>query len=200
MTTLNALDVITKWVQTNICDKLKFKVPDDKVMDAGYQYQTATPTAFSMFIPAKDRMTPPAPPQFPCCCVQILLGEDQPARSSRKLDIRLNFATWSPGDHGRDYFMPREDGSYTQSDAKTFTKNENGWREAWTFLDTALAKLESTDTIDGIRIMQEEGIKYGPFVDEQKAVANFWPYWCTWAEFSVDLGLDRHNTQHDDLL
>lgn len=200
MTVLNAMDVITAWVQKHICDGLKFKVPDDKVMDAGYKYQTATPVTYSMFIPAKDRMKRPELPQFPCACVQIVMGEDQPKNSSRKLDVRLVLATWSPGDHGKDYFVPQEDGSYKQSDKATFSKNEEGWREAWSFMETALAALESTDTIDGIRIVHEDGFKYGPFLDEQKSVANLWPYWFSYIDFRLELGLNRHNTDYDGLL
>lgn len=199
MTLTKALDTITEWVQQNICDGLSFKVPDDKVMDDGYEYREATPTAFSMFIPAKDRMAPPAPPQFPCCCVQILAGEDKPLESSRLLDVRLCFATWSPGHHGKDDYIAGEDGSFTRSDASTYAKNEEGWRDSWNFLDTALAKLESNDTIDGIRIASENGFRYGPFVDEQKAVADLWPYWFTWLEFRADLGVVR-KSPHDELL
>ena len=199
MTLLQTLDTITAWVQHNICDGLALKVPDDKVMDAGYNYQTAAPTAFAMFIPAKDRMTPPAPVQFPSCCIQIIAGEDRPQQSSRTLDVRLCFATWSPGHYGKDDFIPAEGGDFTRSDAATFSKNEEGWRDAWGFLDKALAALESNDTIDGIRIASEDGFKYGPFVDEQKAIADLWPYWFTWLEFRVDLGLVRNNS-HDDLL
>ena len=197
MTLLNTLDTITAWVQQHICDGLAFKVPDDKVMDAGYAYKTATPTAFSMFIPAKDRMKPPDPVQFPSCCIQIITGEDR--QDSRRLDVRLSFATWSPGHHGKDDYIPAKDGGFQRSDATTFEKNEDGWRDAWSFLDKALVELESNDTIDGIRIASEEGFKYGPFVDEQKAIADLWPYWFTWLEFHVDLGIVRNNP-HDDLL
>lgn len=201
MTITSIVENVTSWAQEAICNQLKLKAAPDtgEAMDEGYEHKLVTPTAFPMFIPTADRKPPGCPATIPSCCVQLLEGEDTPTRHSRAIKLRLCVATWSPGEHGRDNFIPEGDGSFKQSDADTFAKSEDGWKDAWNFTDTAIAALEKAGTINGLRVATELGIKFGPFT-EQNVVPNLWPFWYAWIEFWIDGAISRSPSEYETLL
>lgn len=201
MTITAILETVTSWVQDNVCNQLKLKAAPDngEAVDEGYQHKLVTPTAFPLFIPTADRKPPACPATIPCCCVQILEGEDAPQKHSRAIKLRLCVATWSPGEHGRDNYLPDGSGGYYQSDATTFRKSEDGWRDAWNFADVAVAAIERAGTIGGLRAATELGIKFGPFT-EQNAVPNLWPFWYAWVEFWIDSTISRTPSEYEEHL
>nr|DAW25123.1 MAG TPA: hypothetical protein [Caudoviricetes sp.] len=184
---------------------VQLKLPDDSATDASYPYKLVNPTAFSLFVPSKDRLPPKVPAPIPSVCVQIVDGTDSLTMSSRSIKIRLCFSAWDPGYHGRDIFKPKNDGSgaYVQwqneEAAAFFEKNGEGWRDAWNFVDTALRMIENAEYIGPLRVMKEDGITFGP-VSEQDAVPDFYPYWFAWVEFAVEEILTRTPKDYQHLL
>jgi hypothetical protein len=195
-----AIDKIAEWVQKHICDGYKMKTPPDydtEPVDGKYDYKLITPTAFPMFRPTKDRLPPKVAAPVPSVCVQFIDGRDSQLSDSGSIRVRLVFATWSPGTHGRDYFIPKKDGSggYTQWDdeeARAFYRRDaEGWREAWNLVDTARRELENVEYIsEGLRVLHTDGITFGP-VAEQDTIIDLYPYWYAWIEFGVRYGLTR---------
>lgn len=203
MSIVHNLDVITKWAHDNICNKVKLKLPDDNAVDASYDYKLVTPAAFSLLLPSKDRMPPDVEAPIPSLCVQMTEGTD--LKNSGTMKLRFGFSAWSPGIHGKDMFIPKEatPGIYEQWDtdeARAHFRDDNrGWRDIWNFVDVALRELESTETIDCLRIVKEDGISFGPFA-EKEVVPDFYPYWFAWVSFTVSYGITRNNPQVDKFL
>lgn len=203
MSIVNSIETVREWLDANVCPRVELKLPDDNATDASYSYKLVNPTAFSLFVPSKDRLPPRVPAPIPSVCVQIVEGTDNLTMSSRGIKIRLCFAAWDPGYHGRDFYIPKNDGSgeYIQQQNEEaeafFQKNGEGWRDAWNFVDAALRMIENAEYIGSLRVMKEDGITFGP-VSEQDAVPDFYPYWFAWVEFSVEEILARtpKNYQH----
>ena len=199
MTIVAIVDGIVKWAQEAICDKVSLKVPDDDVNDNNYPGERITPSAFPLFVPAKDRLPPKVAAPIPSICVQIKEGKDTPVDGKRVLKMRLNLATWNPGEHGTEIVTPQEtDGVMfgkvyrRHSDpeaAASYTRNMDGWRDLWNFADVALHELEGTEYIAGLRLVKEgEGITFGPFTEEG-AIWDYYPYWFLWIDFALECGV-----------
>jgi hypothetical protein len=178
-------------------------IDDTKAVDGGYSYNLTTPTAFALYRPTKERLPPNIPAPIPSVCIQLLDGKDEQQKASGRLRIRLVFATWSPGLHGRDIFNPifdeyenHQQGSYTQwsgEEAQSYYRRDSeGWRDAWNLVDTARRELENAEYIsDNLQIAHAEGITFGP-VAEQETIIDLYPYWYDWIDFSVEYGLTRN--------
>ena len=205
MSIVNSIETVREWLDSTVCPMVQLKLPDDSATDASYPYKLVNPTAFSLFVPSKDRLPPKVPAPIPSVCVQIVEGTDSLTMSSRSIKIRLCFSAWDPGYHGRDIFNPKNDGSgaYVQwqieEAAAFFEKNGEGWRDAWNFVDTALRMIENAEYIGPLRVMKEDGITFGP-VSEQDAVPDFYPYWFAWVEFSAEEPLTRTPKDYQHLL
>ena len=105
------------------------------------------------------------------------------ASCNRAVDVEFCFSTWDTGLHGKD----------------TFTRNGDGWRDAWNFLDIALRAIESVDFIGGYTIDRSVPIKYGPLT-EQDSIPDLYPTWFAWLSFRVTCPLVRNNQEHNNLL
>ena len=46
MAIVDDLTKIRDWLQTEVCDKVKFKLPDEQNADGGYSYELVKPSAF----------------------------------------------------------------------------------------------------------------------------------------------------------
>ena len=136
-------------------------------------------------------MPPKVSAPIPSVCVQLVQGEDNLTQSSRSIKIRLCFSAWDPGYHRSDIFAPKVDGSGTyiqkhnEEATVFFEKNGEGWRDAWNFVDVALRKIESAESIGGLRVVKEDKIKFGLFT-EQDSIPDFYPYWFAWIELEVE--------------
>ncbi|MDR1299282.1 MAG: hypothetical protein LBJ84_03410 [Oscillospiraceae bacterium] len=204
-----AMDEIAAWVQGRVCDGYKMKAPpphDASPVDGKYEYELLTPTAFPMFRPTRDRLPPSVAAPVPSVCVQFVEGKDEQFSASGSMRVRLVFATWSPGLHGRDVFRPKDGGGgvYAQwggEEARAFYRRDaEGWREAWNLVDTARREIESVEHIGGgLRVIHADGIAFGP-VAEQETIIDFYPYWYAWVEFGVGFGLQRHRRELSDFL
>lgn len=199
MTLVNTIEAITEWCQTAICDGLKLKLPDDDLNDGEFPGETVTPTAFPLYVPAKDRLPPKAKAPIPSICVQLKEGQDLLKDGRRELKIRLSLAAWNPGLHGSEIKEPAPHDtalggvsyhSVTDEEAvMRYNRNMDGWRDIWNFTDKALRALEGTEYIAGLRLIKEgDGIKYGHFT-EDGAIWDYYPYWFMWLDFTLECGV-----------
>lgn len=200
MSIVHMMNEITEWIQKNICNGVKLKLPDDGRNDAGYNsgYELVTPAAWPMYMPTKDRLPPNAPAPIPSICVQMLDGEDGVIDGRGNMNLRLMFSAWDPGLHGQDIFTPVKDDAmafqqWNTEEAMAFYQRRNdGWQDAWNFVDTARRVLINNNYIAGYRIAKEEGLKYG-VPQEQDAVADYYPYWFAWLTVSIQYGVTSTN-------
>ena len=204
MPIVDSIEVVREWLDANVCPLVMLKLPDDSATDASYPYKLVNPAAFSLFVPSKDRMPPNVAAPIPSVCVQLISGEDDLIARTRGIKLRLFFAAWDPGYHGPDIFTPLADGSgtyqqYNEQASALFTKNGEGWRDVWSFVDTTLRTVENAEYMGDLRVIKEQGITFGP-VSEQDAVPDFYPYWFAWAEFSVEEALTRNPKSYQHLL
>ena len=208
MSVVHIIDTVTEWVRENVCSEIQLKVPpaDERApTDAGYSYELATPAAFSMFVPAKDKLPPSILSPVPSVCVRFMEGAENLAGSSGSIGIQLCFSTWDPGIHGKDVFIPTDGkpGAFqrmsNEEAAEYFQRNGDGWRDAWNFVDIALRKLGNTLALNGIVIDRTTPIKFGPLT-EQEAIIDYYPMWFAWVSFSVEYPLRRHVAELDKFL
>lgn len=205
-TLTNIIDRVTAWADENICQKVKLKAPPDD-LDApdgqGYEYKLVTPAAFSLFIPSKEKLPPKVHVPFPSLCVRVVGGED--GRQFGNVNIELWFATWNPGTHGKDILKPVDGVPMTYeawegSEAEAyFKRNTEGWRDLWNWIDTALRELESTDSIDGMKINREVPFRYSPAKDED-GISDFYPFWFGYISFTITRPIVRNIKAYDQYL
>jgi hypothetical protein len=196
---VNTLDKVAKWAQANICKDVKLKLPDDDKNDGTYNVKLVNPEAFVLYVPTKDRMPPQIAAPIPSLCVQLIEGTDDMIKSISRLKMRFSLSAWNPGMHKEgELFLPQRDEAgnliytvWTGSDIKEkFQRNSEGWRDVWTFADVAIRKLENAEFIEGLRLVKEDGVIYGPY-QEEGAFTDFYPYWFAWVSFTIEYGLSR---------
>lgn len=194
MSIVHAIDTLTEWAKHNICDHIKLKMPPANLEanDDGYIYKTVKPTAFPMYVPTAEKLPPSIHSEFPSLCVRFVKGADSLASKERGLDVQMCFSAWDPGLHGPDVFQPNEDMSFKRhgTDNAQFTRNGDGWRDVWNFVDIALRALESTTNIGGYTIDPQTPIEFGPLT-EQEAIPDFYPLWFAWISFRLNYPLRR---------
>lgn len=197
MAIVDDLNRIKDWMQANVCDRVKYKLPADNVNADGYSYELVTPTAFVLFTPTKDMLPPSIKAPVPSLCIRIEGGEHRPAESLHELRLVIHFCVWNPGTHGADVFLPvGESGwsGYNQAASAEFQRNAEGWQDVYSFIDVALRAIESADYIDGLRVKVEDGIKYGL---EDYELDDYYPIWPAWIRFTVQSGNVRNKTIED---
>jgi len=194
MTIVQIIDKITAWAEANICQQIKLKLPDDSAADSSFEYAETTPAAFALFVPTKEKLPPSVAAPIPSLCVQFTEGTDRLVESKGTMKIRLSLSAWNPGTHGPEIFNPNGDGSYSRYNTPEaraiFTRHGEGWRDVWNFVDAALLAIEKTEYIEGLRVVKEDGIGFGPFM-EQDAISDWYPYWFAWITFTVERGIAR---------
>lgn len=204
MTVVGILDTLTDWVRENICTKIRFKVPPDTpdgADDAGYEYKRTNPAAFTLYVPAKDKLPPSIISPVPSVCVRLSEGSDdlagRQATAIRSVDVELYFSTWSPGTYGEDIVLPNKDDALKPSKwsgeeaNQYFRKNAEGWRDAWNAVDIALREIEQVISISGLQVDRSTPVRFGP-VKEQDSIPSFYPFWFAWVSFSVTCPVVRN--------
>ena len=193
MTITETLDTLQNWFDEHISQKVTLKLPTDAQITG--EAKLVHPATFALYVPAKDRIPPNVPAPIPSLCIQLMEGEDRTFDHKRKLNIRICLSAWNPGEQTGVTFYPQNSETdyfhkkYTQGDKEpTYTRNLDGWRDVWNFVDFCLATLHKTDIIEGFRIIKEDGIKYGPFT-EDGAIWDYYPYWHSWITFTLEGGL-----------
>lgn len=179
------IENLTKWVQDNICSQVELLRPDDNQMGSGYRVQYVNPTAFSLYIPAKDCLPPDVETKIPAVCIQLTDGNDDLTINEETLRIRLAFATWNPGKY--------EEVEYTDSEGKKAKKkvlktNADGWKDVWNFLQKAKRIIQKQMYIEGMKVDRKEPMKFGFFTADDTMV-NAYPEWYAWMSFSVKYGM-----------
>lgn len=198
MSVVNMIDRVTKWAWDEICSKIKLKLPpsDDKAPVAvGVDYKLVTPAAFSMYVPTKEKLPPNVISPIPSLCVRCVDGAEDLASNSGIINLQFCFSTWDTGLHGSDVLIPDaalNAHKWTGPEASDyFSRNNDGWRDAWNWVDIALRELESVTNIDGLLIDRSTPIKYGPLT-EQEAIPDYYPFWFAWVSFSLAYPLMRN--------
>lgn len=198
MSVVKIIDDVTEWAQSEICNRVKLKEPppnDAAAVDQGYQYKTVTPQAFSLFVPAKDKLPPGIVSPVPSLCVRVVEGQDTLDGRGGSIVLQFVFSTWDVGTHGLDLFDRQKDGSYKrwsgQEAADYFCANADGWRDAWNFVDTALRELESHTDVAGYELDRQSPIEYGPLAD-QDGIPDYFPFWFCWVQFTLKYTLIRN--------
>ena len=193
MTNTEIIESLSKCVDENICSKVTLKTPTDSSVGAQVQY--VKPAAFALFVPAKDRIPPNVAAPIPSICVQVMEAKDRMTEHRRNMKIRLAVACWNPGTQSGEIFVPHaaEDApfgvAFTQGAAEqSYTRNLDGWKDLWNFMDVALREIEGTEFFAGVRLIKEQDIEYGPFV-EDGAIWDYYPYWNGWISFNIEAGL-----------
>lgn len=202
MSIVSSVEEIRAWAQEKICSQVKLKVPSGKKKDdATYPYKLVEPAAFSLFVPAQERLPPNVEAPIPSLCVRVIEGTDTLPSCERVLQMQFWLSAWNPGNHSKDIFVPDEShpGYYHLLDDPDYFKlTGDGWQDIWNFLDVALRELESTTHISGLPLVHKGGIKFGPFTDRE-SIPDYYPFWFAWIEFQVAEPLLRKNNLYDDL-
>jgi hypothetical protein len=180
------LDDVTEWAKQNICSKIELKVPpkNGEPNDFEYEYQLAQPVAFTMYVPAEDKLPKNIPSAFPSLCVRFMKGEDDLTTMKGRLGIQLLLSAWTPGTYREDYISK-------QPAEKQLERNGGGWRDIWNFTDIAVRAVESTTSIAGYKIDRSVPVEFGPLT-EQEAIPDYYPFWFTWVTFQLTYPLMRN--------
>lgn len=198
MSVVHVIDTVTEWARQNVCEHILLKVPpkNEEAVDAEYHYETAKPAAFPMYTPTSEKLPPRIHSPYPSLCVRFLKGADAISSREGYVDVQIWFSVWNPGTHGRDIFHPNGDGSFIRQsgDIIEYTRDADGWRDAWNFVDIALRAVESTVHIGDYDIDQSVPVEFGPAA-EQEAISDLYPYWFAWISFRVKYPLWR-NIEH----
>lgn len=198
MSVVGILDDVRSWVEENICSQIQLKVPpsDTEPNDQDYDHTLATPVAFAMYVPTKDKLPPPVKSVYPSVCVRFVDGTEDMAAKNGSIGVQLCFSAWNPGIHGTDVLKPQKDGSFrlwTGPEARDyFQRYGEGWRDVWNFVDIALRAVESTTTVGGHALDISVPVKFGPLT-EQEAIPDFYPFWYAWVSFQLKYPLMRNN-------
>lgn len=198
MAVVKILDDVTAWAQEVICNKVKLKAPPDDDADAvdkEYTYTLVTPTAFTLFVPTKDKMPPDVVAPIPSLCVRFIEGTENLDGTDGSIAIQFAFSTWDVGLHGKDLFKMQEDGTFQRmSDEQAkdyFQRSYEGWRDAWNFVDVALREIKNRTIIAGYQLDPLSPIEYGPLAD-QEAIPDYYPYWFCWVNFRLKYPVNRN--------
>ena len=196
MSIVKILDDVTEWARQNICSKIALKVPPKGLEpnDHDYEYKTANPVAFTMYVPTEDKLPKDIPSAFPSLCVRFLEATDDLATMTGTMGVQFLLSAWNPGHHSADTLVVQSDPLQWQAhpDEKVkFQRNGHGWRDIWNFTDITVQAIESVTNISGYQIDRSVPVKFGPLT-EQEAVSDFYPFWFTWVTFQLTYPLQRN--------
>lgn len=204
MTNTEIIEGLRDWVDETICGKALLKAPEDSSVGAGVRL--VKPAAFALFVPAKDRIPPGVAAPIPSVCVQVMEARDRLAEHRRVMKIRLAVACWNPGRQSGEIFVPHDDETapfdraYSRGEsAESYARSLDGWRDLWNFMDVALREIENAEFFAGVRLLAEQDIEYGPFIEEG-AIWDYYPYWNSWISFQIEAGLVNNRKTYKDLL
>ena len=210
MTIVQCIDKVTDWLNKSVCPLIKLKLPDDSQNGVQYKVEAVNPTAFAMYQPGKDKLPPGVIAPFPSVVVQLLEGSDDMAASNRRLKLQLSFTAWNPGKHAGELTRAIQTTTASGSDdldvrfsgvaaEQSFTRDAEGWKDVWNFVDRALREIENAEYLNGIRVMKELPITYGQFQQDGQ-ISDLYPYWGAWVIFTIESGFARTGTAYSEFL
>ena len=210
MNIVQSIENVTDWLNEAVCPHITLKLPDDNQNGKEYKAKAVNPTAFAMYQPGKDKLPPGVIAPFPSVVVQLLEGSDNITAKNGRMKLQLSFTAWNPGNHAGE--LTRVIGSTVatgdedisvQFDGvasdKSFTRDAEGWKDVWNFVDLALRKIENAEYMNGLRVVKELGITYGQFQQEGQ-ISDLYPYWGAWAIFTIERGLTRTGASYSEFL
>lgn len=179
MNIVKIVEDTTKFVQEKICDDITFYKPSDDAMGKTWTPGRVKPIAFPMFTPPKD-MTLNGMTEFPSVCVQLMPSGANQITREQDISIRLIFGVWYPGPFSEKI----EEG---EEKVDSFTRNADGWKETFRFLDHAKDVIESNSLIGDFVIDKNIPLEFGPWMEDDTLV-NSYPYFFSWLRFSIKSG------------
>ena len=210
MTIAQCIEMVTNWLNEAVCPKIKLKLPDDNQNGKEYKVKAVSPTAFAMYQPGKDKLPPGVIAPFPSVVVQLLEGSDNMTESNGRMKLQLSFTAWNPGNHAGELTRATKTTTASGSDdlvvqfgsvdsEQTFTRDAEGWKDVWNFVDRALREIENAEYMNGLRVVKELPITYGQFQQEGQ-ISDLYPYWGAWAIFTIERGLARTGASYSKFL
>ena len=210
MTIAQCIEKVTDWLNESVCPKIKLKLPDDNQNGVQYKVEAVNPTAFAMYQPGKDKLPPGVIAPFPSVVVQLLEGSDDMTAKNGRMKLQLSFTAWNPGNHAGELTRATKTTTASGSDdldvelggvasEQSFTRNAEGWKDVWNFVDRALREIENAEYLNGLRVVKELPITYGQFQQEGQ-ISDLYPYWGAWAIITIERGLARTGAAYSDLL
>ena len=200
MTITQCIENVTDWLNEAVCPKIKLKLPDDNQNGKSYKVETVNPTAFAMYQPGKDKLPPGVIAPFPSVVVQLLEGSDDVTTCNGRMKLQLSFTAWNPGKHAGE--LTRVIGTTNEaidSSDQSFTRDAEGWKDVWNFVDRALREIENAEYMNGIRVVKELPITYGQFQQEGQ-ISDLYPYVGAWAIFTIERGIARSGASYSEYL
>ena len=210
MTIAQCIEKVTDWLNESVCPKIKLKLPDDNQNGKEYKVKAVSPTAFAMYQPGKDKLPPGVIAPFPSVVVQLLEGSDNMTESNGRMKLQLSFTAWNPGNHAGELTRATKTTTASGSDdlvvqfgsvdsEQTFTRDAEGWKDVWNFVDRALREIENAEYLNGLRVVKELPITYGQFQQEGQ-ISDLYPYWGAWAIINIERGLARTGAAYSEYL
>lgn len=178
MAIITILDELKSWLEKEVCCNYSFKKEPDleTANDEGYPYELVQPQAFIMYVPAGSKT--------PSVTIQIPNAEVGRFEKNGTANVRLLFATWDTGKHTRD----------------AFEINQEGWHDVFNFVNGTLRRLRDTTLLgDHIRLKHENKIQFGQ-MSEKETMPNYYPFWCSWIEFTIEYGFNSTDSDLQDII
>lgn len=204
MSNVKLMEDMCRWMQSDICSKLEYLVPDDDANDGEYQVQFAHPAVYPYFVPSREMGIDSQ--GVPSVCIQFTETEESfngASTGTKTIKVRFVLTVWNPGDQV--VFEPHEDLSqlgnvaYT-ADTEGYVRNLDGWKDLVNFQDTILRKLKAEEFVTGMRV-DMSSIKYGMYKDEEDSIYVLYPYWTGYIDFTATMGATRLvPTKYEDIL
>ena len=210
MTIAQCIENVTDWLNESVCPKIKLKLPDDNQNGKEYKVKAVNPTAFAMYQPGKDKLPPGVIAPFPSVVVQLLEGSDNMTANNGRMKLQLSFTAWNPGNHAGELTRATKTTTASGSEdlgvqlggvasEQSFTRDAEGWKDVWNFVDRALREIENAEYLNGLRVVKELPITYGQFQQEGQ-ISDLYPYWGAWAIFTIERGLARTGASYSEFL
>lgn len=194
MTMVDTIDGIRKWLEEKVCPQLTFKQapPIDRPDGKYYKPKKVHPKAWAIYYPSGE-VAKFLDYDCPCAVVQPKNFDFSQKKGITKLELRIAFMTWSPGEHFEDVYDPEEDpetpvfnthiGRYVQrtklnavdTDENGFVPDDDGWRDALIFADTTMQEIASADNIAGYILDTDSPVSCTPY-SEESVSQYLWPY------------------------
>lgn len=197
MTIVHTVDRIAHWLEREICKGWDLKRSPLGPDTQDYEYELVEPCVYPFYDPvyASDKV-PNVKALAPSILVQVDKGADDIYGQKRTYNVRLSFNIYDSGIHGEDWLYPYCDVEthevrYRRGDHGSFEVQFDGWRDLWNIVDRSMRILETHEAIDGMPIIKDVDIEFGPFTYADE-VPDTYPLWVAWITFSVSERLIRN--------
>lgn len=202
--TYNDLRHLKKFLEENVCNRIRFKVPDDQFQDQTYRLEIDHPVVSVLRTELKeygDRLA-----KAPQIVIRLLETNENRWARTKEYSIQLLVITWNTGTSTSELYYPDPVKDRkgipisfeTREQANEIISTENGSYDVLNFVDMITEALMSHVMIGpNLSFNQEEGISSGPMFDED-GPARLEPYYVHWVQFSMKAIYDRPLTDFRD--